>query len=78
MVLNFIHRPPFNRNVSATHCLLEAKSVKDFSEYIPLAKQGIYCVNTVYISDYLHGTTKCIKDSILPYFSKYYSEHSGL
>lgn len=55
---------------------MEPKSVKNMADYVALAKQGIYCVNTVYISDYLHRTTKDISECILPYFAKYYSEHS--
>ncbi|KAK9879087.1 hypothetical protein WA026_003900 [Henosepilachna vigintioctopunctata] len=64
--------PPFTDTVHATHCLLEAKSMDNFSVYEPLAKQGIYCVNTVYISDFLNRTSNDIKDSILPYFQKYF------
>ncbi|KAJ8954961.1 hypothetical protein NQ318_000392 [Aromia moschata] len=47
-------KPPFDDSVHATHCLLEQRSVRDYSDYIPLAQQGIYLLNTVYISDYLY------------------------
>lgn len=75
-LIQCFYRPPFDASVYATHCLLEAKSVQNFSDYITLAKQGVYCVNTVYISEYLHKTTKDIRDCILPYFSKFYSDHN--
>ncbi|KAJ3642726.1 hypothetical protein Zmor_025484 [Zophobas morio] len=65
--------PPFSENVYATHCLLEARSVPDFSVYIPLAQRGILCINTLYISDFLYRINKDIKDAIVPHFSKYYS-----
>ncbi|XP_050511327.1 DNA topoisomerase 2-binding protein 1 isoform X1 [Diabrotica virgifera virgifera] len=68
-------KPPFEDTVHATHCLLEQKSVDKFTDYIPLAKQGIYLVNTVYISDHLHNPNKDIRDCILPYFSKYYGRN---
>ncbi|XP_057665915.1 DNA topoisomerase 2-binding protein 1-B isoform X1 [Diorhabda carinulata] len=68
-------KPPFEDTIYATHCLIEQRSVENFSDYIPLAKQGIYLVNTVYISDHLHNPNKDIRDCILPYFSKYYSRN---
>lgn len=71
-IMEFFYRPPFDGVVHATHCLLEVKTVSDFSLYIPLAKQGIFCVNTLYLSDYLYRTSRDIKDSILPHFAKYY------
>lgn len=67
----FCFSPPFEGTVYATHCFLEVKSVRDFSQYIPLAKQGIYCVNTIFISEFLQKTSKDVTDSILPYFNKY-------
>lgn len=66
-------KPPFEDEVHATHCLLEPKSVQNFSDYIPLAKQGMYIVNTLYLSEFLHKTTKDIRECILPYFTKHYS-----
>lgn len=69
----FISRPPFEDTVHATHCLLEQRSVRDYADYIPLAQQGIFLLNTVYISDYLHQPNRDIKECILPYFAKYYS-----
>ncbi|KAL3278933.1 hypothetical protein HHI36_016451 [Cryptolaemus montrouzieri] len=64
--------PPFDDVVHATHCLIEIKSAAKFALYEPLAQQGIYCVNTVYISDFLHRTNKDIKDCILPFYHKYF------
>lgn len=69
----FLHSPPFDDPVHATHCLLEQKSIQDFSLYVPLAKQGIYLVNTVFIGDFLHNPNKDIRDCILPYFAKFYA-----
>ncbi|XP_023021117.2 mutagen-sensitive 101 isoform X1 [Leptinotarsa decemlineata] len=66
-------KPPFDDTVHATHCLLELKSVENVADYIPLARQGIYLVNTVYISDYLHQPNRDIRDCVLPYFSKFYA-----
>ncbi|XP_008190279.1 DNA topoisomerase 2-binding protein 1 isoform X2 [Tribolium castaneum] len=65
--------PPFKENVHATHCLLEIKSVPDFSAYLPLAQQGILCLNTLYISDFLYRTNKDVKDAIIPHFTKFYT-----
>lgn len=66
--------PPFYDNVfSATHCFIEPKAVTNFNEYVPLAKQGIYCINILYISEFLHLTKRNIKDSVLPMFKKYYN-----
>ncbi|XP_045460665.1 DNA topoisomerase 2-binding protein 1 isoform X3 [Harmonia axyridis] len=64
--------PPFDDVVHATHCLMEPKSVSNFSLYESLAKQGIYCVNTVFLSDFLHRINKDVKDSILPFYQKYF------
>ncbi|KAJ8920479.1 hypothetical protein NQ315_005347 [Exocentrus adspersus] len=65
--------PPFDDTVYATHCLLEQRIVRDYADYIPLAQQGIYLLNTVYISDYLYNPHRDIRECILPYFAKYYS-----
>ncbi|XP_018580230.1 DNA topoisomerase 2-binding protein 1 [Anoplophora glabripennis] len=65
--------PPFEETVHATHCFLEQRSVRDYTDYIPLAQQGIYLLNTVYISDYLHQPNRDVRECILPYFAKYYS-----
>lgn len=73
MVLKLCFRPPFDSDVHATHCLLEIRSVPDFDVYIPLAKQGIFCINTIYVSEYLYRTNADIKDAVLPHFIKYYS-----
>ncbi|XP_044744931.1 DNA topoisomerase 2-binding protein 1-B isoform X4 [Coccinella septempunctata] len=64
--------PPFDDTIHATHCLMEPKSVSNFALYEPLARQGIYCVNTLYLSDFLHRTNKDIKDAILPFYQKYF------
>ncbi|KAG5880916.1 hypothetical protein JTB14_036421 [Gonioctena quinquepunctata] len=55
-------KPPFDDTVHATHCLLEQRSVEHVADYIPLARQGVYLVNTIYISDYLHQPNKDIRD----------------
>ncbi|CAH0559697.1 unnamed protein product [Brassicogethes aeneus] len=69
--------PPFDDTVTinATHCLLEPRkiSMEKMQDYIILAKQGIYCVNTLYISDFLQRITNDVRDCILPPFTKYYS-----
>ncbi|XP_044258153.1 DNA topoisomerase 2-binding protein 1 isoform X2 [Tribolium madens] len=65
--------PPFKDSVHATHCLLEIRSVPDFSVYIPLAQQGILCLNTLYISDFLYRTNKDVKDAVVPHLTKYYT-----
>jgi topoisomerase (DNA) II binding protein 1 len=65
--------PPFDEDIHATHCLLEVRSVSDFSLYNRLAEQGILCLNTLYISDFLYRTNKDIKDAIVPHFTKFYS-----
>ncbi|CAG9762777.1 unnamed protein product [Ceutorhynchus assimilis] len=64
---------PFNDPVHATHCLLEIKSIKDLSVFIPLAKQGVKCVNTIYVHDFLWKLNQNDFDSVIPYFSKYYN-----
>lgn len=70
--------PPFGDNIlSATHCFIEQKTVQNIKEYVPLAEQGIYCVSTLYISEFLHLTKKSIKDCILPMFQKYYNDNNG-
>ncbi|XP_076255601.1 mutagen-sensitive 101 isoform X2 [Rhynchophorus ferrugineus] len=66
--------PPFEDSVHATHCLLEAKVVKDLSQYTPLALQGIKCVNTIYINEFLRNCGKEVTSYVLPYFSSYYSK----
>ncbi|RZC32583.1 DNA topoisomerase 2-binding protein 1-B, partial [Asbolus verrucosus] len=65
-------KPPFNEPVHATHCLLEVRSVPDFGVYNPLAQQGILCINTLYISDFLFKTNKDVKEAILPQYSRFY------
>lgn len=47
--------PPFNHNIDATHCLIDGKSISDMSDFIPLAKQGIPCLNMVFLSSYLYA-----------------------
>ncbi|XP_030747341.1 DNA topoisomerase 2-binding protein 1-A isoform X2 [Sitophilus oryzae] len=71
VVLNI--SPPFDEPIHATHCLLEAKVVKDFSQYTPLALQGIKCVNTIYIHEFLRKCGKEDTNYILPYFTSYYN-----
>lgn len=64
--------PPFDDSIHATHCLLEIKMVKDFSKYEVLAQQGIKCVNTIYINDFLWRIKRDDIDYIIPHFSQYY------
>ncbi|CAG9762703.1 unnamed protein product [Ceutorhynchus assimilis] len=64
--------PPFNDSIHATHCLMEIKSVDDFSQFVPLVKQGIKCVNTIYVNDFLWKKFQNDLDCIVPYFAKYY------
>ncbi|XP_065170414.1 DNA topoisomerase 2-binding protein 1 isoform X3 [Atheta coriaria] len=63
--------PPFEENVSATHCFLEVKN-NELSPFITLAQQGILCINTLYVNDFLQRTAQDINDFILPGFRKYY------
>lgn len=65
--------PPYNESVHATHCLLDLKFIKDILDYIPLAKQGIFCVNTLYISEYLQRTANDVRDYIVPSLASYYN-----
>lgn len=75
-IIIFIYfRPPFGDSVYATHCLLDTKNVSDLSPYIPLAKQGIYCISTLYINEVLQRSAKDIRDCILPYFREFYVDH---
>lgn len=65
--------PPYDDPVHATHCLLEVKLIKNFEPYVPLVKQGIKCLNTLYISHCLMKVnSEDIRDYIVPYFSNYY------
>lgn len=72
LTLLFFYRPPFQDDVFATHCLMEVKSISNMSEYIPLAKQAIFCVSTVFISDVLFGKVTDPKSAVLPFFAAYY------
>lgn len=65
--------PPFDDPIHATHCLIELKTVKDLSTFVVLAEQGIKCINTIYINDFLWRSNKEDVDYVIPYFSKYYS-----
>ncbi|KAH1009030.1 hypothetical protein HUJ04_001459 [Dendroctonus ponderosae] len=64
--------PPFDDPIHATHCLIELKTVKDLSAFVVLAEQGIKCINTIYINDFLWRSNKEDVDYVIPYFSKYY------
>ncbi|XP_017784595.1 PREDICTED: DNA topoisomerase 2-binding protein 1-A [Nicrophorus vespilloides] len=57
--------PPFTESVYATHCLLEQKSVTNIEDYAPLAKQGILCLTTFFVNEYLHRTKKNIQEYVL-------------
>ncbi|XP_050310488.1 DNA topoisomerase 2-binding protein 1 [Anthonomus grandis grandis] len=61
--------PPFEDSIHATHCLLDPKNI-DLSKYEVLAQQGIKCVNTLYIHNFLLRNK--IDDNIIPQFLKYY------
>ncbi|KAK4881729.1 hypothetical protein RN001_005048 [Aquatica leii] len=64
--------PPFTKTIHATHCLLDLKYVSNFSDYIPLAQQGVYCVNTLYVNDFLLKNGIDVRDYIVPYLLEYY------
>ncbi|XP_071053799.1 DNA topoisomerase 2-binding protein 1-like isoform X2 [Onthophagus taurus] len=66
--------PPFEDNIYATHCLIDPKIVHDFSSFIPLAKQGIFCVNITFISDFLYRNVRDDRDACLPELAKYYQD----
>ncbi|KRT81163.1 hypothetical protein AMK59_5272, partial [Oryctes borbonicus] len=59
-------KPPFTEEIYATHCLLDPKFVSNMADYVPLAEQGIYIFNTLYINDFLHRNLKDVKNCILP------------
>ncbi|XP_022903997.2 DNA topoisomerase 2-binding protein 1-like isoform X1 [Onthophagus taurus] len=65
---------PFEDNIYATHCLIDPKIVTDFSSFIPLAKQGIFCVNITFISDFLYRNVRDDRDACLPELAKYYQD----
>lgn len=67
--------PPYKDTVDATHCLMELKMIKNVSQYVPLAQQGIKCYNIFYISHHLlnaENRNEDFKDFIIPHFSNYY------
>ncbi|KAF5302459.1 hypothetical protein FQR65_LT08549 [Abscondita terminalis] len=65
-------RPPFTKTVHATHCLLDLKFVNNIDDYAPLAQQGILCVNTLYVNDFLMKNGIDTRDYIVPYLLQYY------
>ncbi|KAK5649872.1 hypothetical protein RI129_000901 [Pyrocoelia pectoralis] len=65
--------PPYNKPIHATHCLLDLKYISNIDDYIPLAQQGIYCVNTLFVSDFLSRPDGDVRDFIIPYLLDYYN-----
>lgn len=65
--------PPFAHNVDATHCLVDFKRISNFQDLIPLAKQGIPCVNIIFLSLYLNALGNIdIKEHIPVELKNYY------
>lgn len=68
-----LFRAPFDESVHATHCFIERRAVDDINVLIPLAKQGIFCVNSIYVMEFLHRTSNDIKEYICPELLTYYN-----
>ncbi|KAF5273001.1 hypothetical protein FQA39_LY07650 [Lamprigera yunnana] len=64
--------PPFTKPVHATHCLIDLKAIRDIADYVPLAKEGIFCVNTLFVNDFLLKPGCNVHDFIIPYLQEYY------
>lgn len=65
--------PPFSHNIDATHCLIDFKKSPNLPDYIPLAKQGIPCLNVVFLSQYLNSMGNAdARQNIPPDLQNYY------
>jgi hypothetical protein len=63
--------PPFDENISATHCLLDVKN-QNVEQFIPLAKQGIICISPLFVNDFLQELAFSVNKFIIPALEKYY------
>lgn len=66
--------PPYTHSVDATHCFVDKKLRMASADFIPLAEQGIPCLDVLYLSNYLNTRANCnMKDFILPDLKPYYT-----
>lgn len=68
--------PPFSHHIDATHCLIDFKKSSNLTDFLPLAKQGIPCLNVIFLSQYLNSMANIDpKDSIPPELLSYYNNN---